>query len=236
MEHHGPTSWLLSLPLLPHDPHYIHINGAIVIFLFVFICSLIANRILKRNPEAHIVPSPRLTLVSAVDVLIEGVYNMIADTLGDQTPKYFPFIASVFLFILFSNLLALLPFSAAPTANISTTFALGLASFVYFNVMGVKEHGFKGYLHHFLMGLGPAGVLVACVEMVSLAIRPLSLALRLYVNMHVDHTLLGAFQNLVAWVVPVPFLIFGIVVSTIQAFVFATLTAVYVQMATEHEH
>jgi F-type H+-transporting ATPase subunit a len=77
---------------------------------------------------------------------------------------------------------------------------------------------------------------VAILEIASQMVRPLSLGVRLFVNMHVDHTVVLSFQNLCAWLLPVPLLLFGIVVATIQAFVFAVLTAIYVQMATEHEH
>jgi F-type H+-transporting ATPase subunit a len=136
---------------------------------------------------------------------------------------------------LFCNLLGLIPYSSAPTSSVNTTFALGFAAFVYYNVMGIKEHGLIGYLKHFLMGLGAVGVLVAILEIASQMVRPVSLGVRLFVNMHVDHTVVLTFQNLFAWLLPVPLLMFGIVVSTIQAFVFAVLTAVYVQMATEHE-
>jgi len=239
MEHHGPESWLSHLPLFPEvlrDPKYVHVNGAILVFLFLTVVSVLAYLLIRNQIEEHIVPKPRFTLVTIVDVMIEGLYNMVVGTLGHHGEKYFSFIGSLFLFVFFSNLLGLLPLSAAPTANTSTTVALGLAAFVYYNMMGIKEHGFVGYLKHFLMGLGPAGVLVALLEMVSHVIRPVSLGLRLFVNMHVDHTVVLSFQNIFAWLLPVPLLLFGIVVCTIQAFVFATLTAVYVQMATEHDH
>jgi F-type H+-transporting ATPase subunit a len=89
------------------------------------------------------------------------------------------------------------------------------------------------------MGLGPAGIVIALLEMVSHLIRPFSLGIRLFVNMHVDHAVVHSFSTLTSWstwLVPVPLLLFGIVVCTIQAFVFAMLTAVYVEMATAHEH
>jgi F-type H+-transporting ATPase subunit a len=176
-------------------------------------------------------------LVGAVDFFVEVIYKMIQQTLGAKTEQHFAFIATIFVFVLFNNLLGLLPFSSAPTSSVNTTFALGIATFVYYNIYGVKEHGVLNYLKHFMMGLGPLlGVLVALLEIVSHAVRPLSLGIRLFVNMFVDHTVVLTFQSLVAYLLPVPLLLFGVVVCTIQAFVFATLTAVYVQMATEHDH
>jgi F-type H+-transporting ATPase subunit a len=214
----------------------IHVNGAILVFLFLTAISTLAYLGIRRNMEAYLVPNHRVTVVSVVDLVIESLWDMVEGILGHDAAKYFPFIASLFIFILGCNFLGLLPLSAAPTSNVNTTFALGISAFVYYNVMGIREHGLVGYLKHFLMGLGPAGVLVAILEIASQMVRPLSLGVRLFVNMHVDHTVVLSFQNLCAWLLPVPLLLFGIVVATIQAFVFAVLTAIYVQMATEHEH
>ncbi len=236
MEHHGPSTWLQMIPFLSSSEELLHVNGALVVFGIITVLSLLANRALKRRFEAQLVPDSKVSLVNVMDSAVDGLRGMVVETTGEEGEKYFPFIATLFIFIFFSNFLGLLPFSSAPTANVNTTFALGIATFIYYNWMGIKAHGIVGYLKHFLMGLGPAGVLVALLEIVSQFIRPLSLGIRLFVNMHVDHTVVLSFQNLFAWLLPVPLLLFGVVVCTIQAFVFAILTAVYVQMATEHEH
>ena len=233
---HGPTTWILSLPFLPHDPHFVHVNAAVLVFIGIVIFSVAANLSLRRRRAAQVIPDGRVSFLNIADAMVEGVYGFITDTVGKHGEKYVPFIGSLFFFILFSNFLGLIPYSAAPTSNVNTTFALGIAAFIYYNILGVVEHGFVGYLKHFLMGMGPAGILVALLEIVSHMVRPLSLGIRLFVNMHVDHEVVFSFQNLFAWLLPVPLLIFGIVVCTIQAFVFAVLTAVYVQMATEHDH
>jgi len=237
MTEHGTTStWLQKIPFLPVEEELVHVNGAIVVFGIISIIAVLANRAIKRRFEQQLVPDGKVSLINVMDAAIDGLRGMVVGTIGETGEKYFPFIATLFLFIFFSNFLGLLPFSAAPTAHVSTTFGLGIAAFLYYNIMGVKEHGIVGYLKHFLMGLGPAGILIALLEIMSQVVRPLSLGIRLYVNMFVDHTVVLSFQNLFAWLLPVPLLLFGVVVCTIQAFVFAVLTAVYVQMATEHEH
>ena len=101
--------------------------------------------------------------------------------------------------------------------------------------MGIKSHGIVNYGKHFLMGLGLFGIPIAFFEMISHAIRPVTLGLRLAINLHIDHALASSFQEIFAWFLPVPLLLFGVLVCTIQAFLFAVLTSVYVQMATEHE-
>lgn len=236
MEHHGPVSWLLKIPFLPHDEKFIHVNGTVVVTLLITVVSVLGYLALKDKFEHYIIPSRKLTLVNFIDILMESLFKMVAGSLGHDTPKYFSFIATLFIFILLNNLLGILPFSSAPTSNPNTTFALGISVFVYYNWMGIRENGLKNYLEHFLMGLGPAGIFIALLELVSHLIRPFSLGLRLFLNLHMDHTIVHTFQSLVAWFVPVPLLLFGIVVCTIQAFVFATLTAVYIQLATEHDH
>ncbi len=235
MEHHSSVSWLQMLPFLPHGEQYVHVNGAVVVFLALTAVAVLANLAIRRRFQTQLVPDGKVSLINVMDATVDGLRGMIVETVGKQGEKYFPFIATLFLFIFFSNFLGLLPFSAAPTANVNTTFGLGIAAFLYYNLMGIKEHGVIGYMKHFLMGLGPAGILVALLEIVSQVVRPVSLGIRLFVNMHVDHTVVLSFQNLFAWLLPVPLLLFGVVVCTIQAFVFAILTAVYVQMATEHE-
>jgi F-type H+-transporting ATPase subunit a len=234
--HHGPESWLTKLPVLPQDRVWESVNGAILVFAFIVVVSVLVNRIIKGKIEENVIPRPKFGLFSVVDLLIEGLYNLIAGIVGHHYgAEAFPFIASVFIYVLLNNLLGLLPLSASPSSSFPIAFALGLSSFVFYNWMGIKANGVVGYGKHFLMGLGVFGVPIAAFELVSHVIRPFTLGLRLRTNMHIDHMLAGAFADLCKWIVPVPLLLFGVVVCTIQAFLFAVLTAVYVQMATEHE-
>ena len=233
---HSGGSWLVNFPLPLHDPHYEHINGALVVFGVITVVSVLAHLRIKKDFESHVIPGRKVSLVTIVDILTEFLRGMVTGTLGEGGMKYFPFIASVFVFILLGNLLGLTPNGSAPTSNFNTSLSLGVASFLYYNIMGIREHGLIGYMKHFLMGLGIVGVPIAFLEIISHAIRPVSLSIRLFVNMFVDHTVVLSFQELVAWLLPVPLLLLGLIVSMIQAFVFAMLTAVYVKMATEHEH
>jgi F-type H+-transporting ATPase subunit a len=221
---------------LSHDPNFIHVNAAVLVFLLTAVFSVFGYFAIKGKEENYVVPPPRFSLVHIIDIFVEALYKMTEGTLGAEAHKYFPFIGTLFIFIFFNNFLGLLPFSSAATSNPNTTFALGISAFIYYNYQGIKAHGIKKYAEHFLMGLGLFGIPIAILEIVSHMIRPLSLGLRLSLNMTMDHTIVHTFSNLVAWIVPVPLLLFGVVVCTIQAFVFSTLTAVYIQLATEHEH
>lgn len=235
MEHHGPSPWMLHIPGLPHEAGWETFNGAVVLLTGIVAVSILGRLAIVGKVANHVVPSPKPSLVGSIDLLVEGLHNMVVSTLGPHGEKHFPFIASLFIFVLFSNLMGLLPVSASPSASLNTTLALGLASFLYYNYMGIKEHGIVGYGKHFLMGMGIFGVPIAFFEILSHVLRPATLGLRLFLNMSIDHLLAGSFASLCKWVLPVPLLLFGIVVCTIQAFLFATLTSVYLQMATEHE-
>lgn len=214
-----------------------HVNGAVLVFLFILSISLLANRAIKSAGIAHaIVPKPGFSVLNIFDVLVETLHNLIVGIVGHHGEGYVSFIGSIFLFVLFSNFLGLLPLSGgSPSSNVNTSFALGISSFIFYNLMGIRSHGLVGYLKHFLMGLGIFGLPIAFFELISHVIRPATLGIRLAANLHIDHTLAQAFEAICAWVLPVPLLLFGVLVCTIQAFLFLVLTAVYTQMATEHE-
>lgn len=233
--HHGPQSWLTQIPGLPQDEKLIHVNGALLIFAGIVVLSIFARLAINKGIEKMVVPDPKPTIGGFIDVLVEGLYKTVTDILGHHGEQYFAFIASLFLFVLLSNLMGILPLSHSPSSSLNTTVALGLASFVYYNLHGIKAHGLVGYCKHFLMGMGVFGIPIAAFELLSHVLRPATLGLRLFLNMTIDHLLAGSFADLFKWVLPVPLLLFGIVVCTIQAFLFAVLTSVYVQMATEHE-
>ncbi len=233
--HHGPQSWLTQIPGLPTDEKLIHVNGAIIIFVVILLIAVFARMAINKGIEKLVVPNPKPSIAGMIDVLVEGLYNTVVGILGHHGEQYFAFIASLFLFVLISNLMGILPHSHSPSSSLNTTVALGLASFVYYNLHGIKAHGLIGYGKHFLMGMGILGVPIAAFELLSHVLRPATLGLRLFLNMTIDHLLAGSFADLFKWVLPVPLLLFGIVVCTIQAFLFAVLTSVYVQMATEHE-
>ncbi|NBX75958.1 MAG: ATP synthase F0 subunit A [Proteobacteria bacterium] len=235
MEHHGPISWLLLIPGLSHDPRWIGVNASLVLFLFIALLSFAGRAALKGGVANYIVPSPKAKLSTLLDLMIESLHKMCQGTLGAHADEHFPFIATLFIFVWFSNLMGLIPLAASPSASLYTTVALGLASFVYYNVHGIRAHGFVGYCKHFLMGMGLAGIPIAFFEVISHVLRPVTLGLRLNLNIQIDHMLGTVFGSMAKYIVPVPLMIFGIVVCTIQAFLFATLTSVYLQMATEHE-
>ena len=165
----------------------------------------------------------------------EFIYNLCRNTMGEKEAKqYFPVIGMLFLFIFFSNVIGLVPGFLPPTDNINTTLALGVFVFIYYNVVGIKEMGLVGHIKHFMGPVWYLAFLILPIEIISHAVRPLSLALRLRGNMFGDHLVLSIFSGLLPYIVPIIFLVLGLFVCFIQAFVFTLLTMVYISLATAH--
>jgi F-type H+-transporting ATPase subunit a len=163
--------------------------------------------------------------------LVEGI-------LGPHGRPYVALYGSLFLFIVVSNLVGLIPGFSPPTSNINVPAALGVTSFVMFNYYGFAAHG-GSYLKHFL---GPVWWLIPLMlplELIDVCLRPITLTLRLTINMVADHLVLDVFTDLTKLFIPVLFLALGTIVSVIQAFVFTLLSLVYVALAVgghEEEH
>ncbi len=178
---------------------------------------------------------------SLAELSYEFIANMIRDNVGRQGRRYFPFIFSLFMFILFANLLGLVPFSFTITSHIVITFALALLVFMGVTVIGFIKHGI-GFLGFFL----PRGVplylapLVIPIEILSYLTRPVSLSLRLFANMLAGHTMLKVFGGFVVLlgvfgVVPLALVValtaLEFIIAFLQAYVFAVLTCVYLSDA-----
>ena len=199
-------------------------------------------RVKTANAQSLIIPDSGTTLRNIVELYGKFIYHQCNAVLGEKSaPKYFQFIATIFLLILMSNLLGLIPGFLPPTENLSTTLALGLFSFIYYNMKGCKEMGTWEYIKHFAGPLWYMAFLIFPIEILSHLIRPVSLALRLQGNMMGDHQVLGTFLNLEVMGFPIaalgaaiPFYVLGMLVCVIQAYVFTMLSMVYISLATAH--
>lgn len=187
-----------------------------------------------RDPKQNVLPQTRLSIANIYELLTEFILNVMKGVMGEQAPKFLPIIGAVFFFVLFSNLLALIPGFLAPTSDINTNLAVGLSVFLYYQFMGFKQGGWA-YLKHFMGPVWWLAPLFFVIEMISHVVRPISLSLRLFGNMTGDHLVYGIFSNLVPIGVPIIFLILGLMVCFIQAFVFTLLSMVYISLATAHD-
>ena len=214
--------------------HYEHIP-ALFLVLVILVLTGFYYRAKVKNMNAAIVPDKGVTYRNVVELYGSFIYTQVRAVLGEKdAPKYFPFVATMFIVIFLSNLMGLIPGFLPPTESINTTLALGVFSFLYFNIKGCKELGTVNYLKHFAGPLWYMAILIFPIEIISTCIRPISLALRLYGNMYGDHMVLGTFSGLAPLLVPIVFMLLGMLVSFIQAYVFVMLSMVYVSLATAH--
>jgi len=175
-------------------------------------------------------------LQNFLEMVVSGVRGLLSDVIGHGAEKkYLNLIGAFALFIFVGNLFGLFFFLQPPTGTLSTTVALALMSFVYFNFQGLREHGLLNYLKHFMGPVVWLAPLVFVIEMIGNFARILSLSLRLFMNIYGEHTATGIFAGLAPIVVPWPLMALGLFTALLQAFIFVTLSSVYISLATAHE-
>lgn len=178
---------------------------------------------------------------SLAEIFYEFVANMIRDNVGSEGRKYFPFIFSLFMFVLFGNLLGMIPYTFTYTSHIIVTFGLAVVVFVGVTIIGFARHG-AGYLRMFFPHGAPlaTAVILVPIELISYCSRPFSLAIRLFANMTVGHIILKVMAGFVValgifGIVPMAFLggvtILEFGIAVLQAYVFAILSCIYLHDA-----
>ncbi len=184
---------------------------------------------------------------SVTELCYQFVANMIRDNVGSEGRQYFPFIFTLFVFILFANMLGMLPYSFTVTSHIIVTFALALTVFIGVTIIGFVKNG-VGFLRLFM----PSGVppvllfMLVPIEIISYFVRPISLSVRLFANMMAGHTMLKVFGGFVftlgLWLgwAPLVFLValtgLEVGIAFLQAYVFTILTCLYLHDALHPGH
>lgn len=225
-------NWTQLIPGVGH--HYTHVATLILATLISVVLGLVARASLGSG-ESAVVPHGKLSVRAIFEGITEFIYNLAHQVIGHHGRAFAPYFAAIFTFVLINNFIGLIPGMTPATDNFNTTFAFGIFSFLAYNVIGLKEGGF-GYLKHFLGPVLWLAPLMLIIEIISHFIRPLTLGLRLANVMTGDHTVLTVFLNLFPIGPAIPFYLMGMLVCTIQAFVFTLLSMVYVALATAHDH
>jgi F-type H+-transporting ATPase subunit a len=214
------------------------VASAFVMLLLVGLAFGVRGQLVDQDKS--VIPDARLTLRTFLEVFVGFWYGTMKDMMGPKRAKrYFPIVGSLACFILFANALGLVPGFTPPTSNWNVTMGCALIVFVMFNYYGFKENGLGYFKHLFGPYIGwwgiPINLLLFVIETVSLLIRPLTLSIRLMLNMAVDHLLVSLTLGMVALFLPVPVLVLGMLVVVVQVMVFCLLTSIYITLATEHE-
>jgi len=216
-----------------------HVVFAAVAFIIALLLAIATGRSLRKRLE-NPVPDPKFKTGSFIELIMDAALGVMTDLSGRKKAiQFLPLIGTLGVFILISNLLGLIPGFAPATDNWNTNVAMAIVVFVYYHYMGFKYHGI-GYIKEFMGPIIkwyalPLIILMFAIEMISHFARPLSLSVRLLGNIFGDHMVVWAFAGMALPLVPVPFVMLGMFVAFVQAFVFCALSAVYLHMATIEE-
>lgn len=238
----SPVEQFKIEPLIP-----LHVGGVNISFtnsaLVMVVSVVLITAFLTLSVRSRALVPGRWQSVS--EILYEFVANMLKDNVGVEGRRYFPFIFSLFMFVLFGNLLGLVPYTFAYTSHLAVTFGLAIVVFLGVTVIGFARHG-AGYLRMFFPHGAPlaTAVVLVPIELISYLSRPFSLAVRLFANMTVGHIILKVMAGFVVslgsmfflfGVAPLAFnaavtvLEFGIAI--LQAYVFTVLSCIYLHDA-----
>lgn len=219
--------FIVNPQTVPHFVSYAFLASAILIVVALAIRGTLA--LVPRGTQ------------NFIEVLAEAMLKLSEDTIGHHWGRpFFPLIGSVFMYILLCNFMGLIPGFTSPTSNINMTASMAVPVFLATHFYGLRVHGL-GYITHFLgpirsLSALPLMILMFVVELISHVARPVTLSVRLFGNMIAKHKLLLVLGLLTPWIVPTAILGLGVLVSVVQAFVFALLTTLYLAGAVEEAH
>ncbi|MDK2880823.1 MAG: F-type H+-transporting ATPase subunit a [Clostridia bacterium] len=206
-----------------------HVTTMWAIMAFLLLVFFLATRRMQKVPGRF---------QCLLEYTIEALLNFFGGIMGPQKARrYFPILATLFLFILISNWSGILPLAGhvkgftPPTSSLSVTAGLAVVAFITSVVAGLREKG-VGYLKHFFQPF----FLMFPLNLIEELVKPLSLSLRLYGNIFGEETVVAVLLGLFAPLTPVPMQLLGLLFGFIQALVFTTLTAIYIANATAEAH
>lgn len=220
---------------VPVDYHGLEpiFTSLLVIALVVYLAATVRGEF--RDLDASVVPDETLTTRTFFEAFFGYFYTMAKDVMGAKNAKkFFPIIGGSAAFIFFSNCLALIPGFTPPTSNLNVTIGCALLVFIYFNYLGLKENGW-GYVKHLAGPVWYLAPLIFPIEVISTCVRPVTLSIRLMINMAVDHLVASIFLGMIALFLPIPLMFLAVIVILVQTLVFSLLTSIYIGLATEHE-
>lgn len=170
------------------------------------------------------------------ELIYKFLYTESEEHVGHNGPRYVNLFGTLFIFILFCNLLGVIPTFESPTMFPEVPAGLALVAFAYYNYMGFSVHGIGKYLAHFAGPMPILAPLMIPIELISHLARPLSLTIRLFANMYAGEQVTIVFLNLTFLLAPAIFMGLHVFVSFLQAYIFALMTMMYVSGAVAEEH
>lgn len=207
--------------------HYPNVVYSWLIMLFLMVVAKLAVGAVKMIPSGG---------QNFFEVLIGGFEDFAVDVMGEHGRPYYPLIATLFIYILCMNWIGLLPGMFSPTSNINTPLSMALVVFIFYNFIGIKEHGFK-YIKHFMGPIWWLAPLMLPIELIGHFSRILSLTFRLFGNVLGEDLVLAILFVLAGvFFAPLPMMFLAIFTSFVQAFIFSLLTMLYIAGSLEEAH
>jgi len=219
-----------AIHIHPHHPEAPIPNSVameILVCIFLIILFVIVRTRLSVNKPG--------ALQHSFELLHGGIEQQSHEIIGPHSETHTPFLVSLALFILFCNLIGVIPGFESPTAVPIVPLGCAIVAFFYYQAQGFKHAGIK-YLAHFAGPMPLLAPLMIPIEIISHLARPLSLTIRLYANMFAGEQVTGAFMSAVHYIVPVIFMGLHVFVAFLQAYIFMLLSIIYVRGAVAHDH
>jgi F-type H+-transporting ATPase subunit a len=225
------TSFLTAIGLPPANPanpweNWI-VTEILVVAIIMILFAVLRSRLSVENP-------------GKLQMTFESIYGFVAgqahDAIDHGSAKYMSFFGALFIFILFMNLIGVIPGFESPTMTPAVPLGLAVSVFLYYHWAGLRAQGVGRYLVHFAGPMPWLAPLMVPIEFISHLARPLSLTIRLFANMFAGEKVTMTFLSLTFLVVPVVFMGLHVFVAFLQAFIFMLLAMIYVAGAVAHEH
>ena len=234
MKHELSLPYLLLKPMLdqlPAELQFLNSDHVVMVTLITLLLlvalPLIGSRLRQGN---------RGSFQQTLEVIYDAIRGMVAGNVGHGARRHFTVIGGFAVTIVTFNIFGVIPLMTSPTPYLSTTLALAIASFIYYNYQGFREHGPIGYAKTFMGPLAALAPLMFVSELISHLARLLSLSLRLSGSMSADHVVVGAFTMLFPLVLPAPMVALGLMMAVLQTFIFTMLSTIYIAGAVSEEH
>jgi len=202
------------------------IMGAIVVIVLIVLSLVVRFSLSVEKPGKF---------QQSMELVVEFLETQLEENVGHDGHKFLPIVGTLGIFILLSNLLGLIPGLGSPTSNPNVPAGCAAVVFLYYNFAGIRKHGLGKYLKHFMGPVWWMAPLMIPIELISHLARPLSLTVRLWGNIFAEELLIGIFFTIAAFLLPLPFVAFAIFGGFLQAFIFITMSQMYLSMAVATE-
>ena len=227
LEHPSPVVQLINALLAPlgiHAPDHLVFSALICLIVLALGLAMRSQRSVENPGKLQII----------LEDVVSFFVGVLESNMGDKGRQFLPLLGTLFVFIWIGNMMGQIPGLGAPTSNINVPFACAITLWLYYLFQGIKTQGPVSYIKHFAVMPGVPIVMapvIFVIEVISHLSRVLSLTLRLFGNIFGEHLVVLIIASIIPFLMPLPIQFLGLVVGTLQAFIFLTLGSIYLSAA-----